>query len=61
LPCDADVAKEYGLIRYNLRARGALIPESDMWIAAIARFHHLILATRDNHFNSVSGLQVEIW
>lgn len=61
LPCDASVAEEYGLIRYDLRARGTLIPENDMWIAATARYHHLILATRDNHFKSVSGLQVEIW
>lgn len=33
----------------------------DIWIAALAMQHDLILVTRDSHFNEVESLQVERW
>ena len=61
LPCDVEAAQQYGLIKNSLRARGRPIPENDIWVAAIARQHALILASRDMHFKEVDGLQLETW
>lgn len=38
---DMDVAETYGRIKNHLRAKGRLIPENDIWIAAIAQTHDL--------------------
>ena len=61
LTCDADTAREYGFIKAGLREKGKPIPENDIWIAAIARQHHLALVTRDEHFGEVDDLEQEIW
>ena len=61
VPCDLDVAPEYGRLRQRLREKGRPIPENDIWIAAIARFHRLVLVTRDRHFFEVDGLQTAMW
>ncbi len=34
---------------------------NDLWIAAIAMAHNLILVTSDTHFSVIEGLQVEDW
>jgi tRNA(fMet)-specific endonuclease VapC len=59
--CDIDTAKEYGAIKDALWEKGKPIPENDVWIAAVARQHGLILVTRDTHFAEVDDLKVEIW
>jgi tRNA(fMet)-specific endonuclease VapC len=56
-----DTARYYGQIKQALRLRGLLIPENDMWIAAVALEQDLPLATRDDHFERVPGLSVERW
>jgi tRNA(fMet)-specific endonuclease VapC len=61
LDCDTDTARQYGLIKKQLRAKGRPIPENDIWIAAIARQWSLTLATRDAHFGEVEKLQIELW
>lgn len=61
LPCDITTAKVYGLVKNEMKTKGNPIPENDLWIAAIARQHGLILATRDVHFSKVPELQVEKW
>jgi tRNA(fMet)-specific endonuclease VapC len=61
LGCDAEVAREYGAIRNELRVKGRPLPENDLWIAAIARRHDLVLVTRDNHFRELENLSVEAW
>ena len=58
---DEEVCKSYGLIKSSLRRKGKPIPENDIWIAAIAIKHNLILATRDQHFDEIDGLTVENW
>ncbi len=45
----------------DLRVARFPIPENDIWIAATARQHNLILVTRDTHFQHVSNLQIEAW
>ena len=56
LACDIDTAREYGVIKNTLRARGRPIPENDIWIAAVARQYELVLVTRDVHFDEIEDL-----
>lgn len=60
-PCDLETAQWYGIIKEQLRRKGNPIPDNDIWIAAIAMQHDLILVTRDAHFDNVESLQVERW
>ena len=61
LPCDAVTAAHYGEIKAALRAKGRPLPDNDVWIAATARQHLLIVATRDAHFNEIPGLATLSW
>jgi len=61
LYCDRNTAKEYGLIKSRLLNKGTPIPENDIWIAAIARQHGLVLVTSDKHFEEVEELKLEKW
>lgn len=46
----------------TLRARGQLIEDADLLIAAIALVHDMTLVTNNTaHFTRVPGLQVEDW
>ena len=60
-PCDLETAQWYGIIKDELRRKGRPIPDNDIWIAAIALQHELILVTRDSHFDAVESLQTEHW
>ena len=61
LACDTETARRYGKIKELLRAGGRPIPENDIWMAAIALQHNLILVTRDAHFEAVDGLRLAAW
>ncbi|MCK7495017.1 MAG: type II toxin-antitoxin system VapC family toxin [Comamonadaceae bacterium] len=61
LSCNADIAKRYGTIKNDLKGKGHPIPENDVWIAAIAQHHSLILVTNDVHFDAIEDLAVEKW
>lgn len=61
LPCDAATAPVYGRLKATLRAKGAPIPENDLWIAALAVQHNLTLVTRDVHFSGIPDLALESW
>jgi tRNA(fMet)-specific endonuclease VapC len=61
LACDSETALVYGEVKAALRSLGKPIPENDLWIAAIARQHALLLVTRDEHFSIVPGLEVDRW
>ena len=54
--CDLDVAREYGRLKQRLKERGRPLPENDIWIAAAATRHRLILVTRDRHFEEIENL-----
>ena len=58
---DLKVAREYGDLKQRLREKGRLLPENDMWIAAAARCHGMVLVTRDGHFQGIDGLQTVDW
>lgn len=55
---DLEIAKMYGKIKSNLKAKGRPIPENDIWIAATALAADLELVTADSDFENVSGLCV---
>jgi tRNA(fMet)-specific endonuclease VapC len=56
------VAKVYGVIRSDLAARGDLIGNNDLWIAAHAKSLKLTVVTNnENEFQRVDGLNVENW
>lgn len=57
LECDQDTAEHYAEVKDELRRQGRPIPENDLWIAALARQHRVTLASRDKHFDAVSGLR----
>jgi len=61
LPCDTDVALEYGVIKAQLLKKGKPIPENDIWIAAIAKKHNLTMVTRDGHYEYIDELEIEHW
>jgi tRNA(fMet)-specific endonuclease VapC len=61
LGCDTETARQYGYIKDALRAKGRMIPENDIWIAAIALQHGLTLVSRDSHFDEVENLKTERW
>ncbi len=54
LNADAKSAKEYGIIKSELKKRGNPVPENDLWIAAICRANDCTLATLDIHFLAMS-------
>lgn len=61
LACDAETARQYGEVKNNLRLKGRPLPENDVWIAALALQHELIMVTRDAHFQEVESLQTIAW
>ncbi|RMD59924.1 type II toxin-antitoxin system VapC family toxin [Candidatus Parcubacteria bacterium] len=61
LECNSGTARRYGEIKNTLREKGRPIPENDIWIAAMAWQHDLMVATRDTHFNEITNLKVAIW
>ena len=59
--CSIETAYYYGDIKDKLRLKGRPLPENDIWIAAIAFQHGLVLATRDSHFKEIENLRTENW
>jgi tRNA(fMet)-specific endonuclease VapC len=58
----AAASTDYGLIRGDLKQRGALIGANDLLIAAHARHLGLTLVTNNTReFSRVPGLKVENW
>jgi tRNA(fMet)-specific endonuclease VapC len=55
---DGEIARRYAEVRADLRPRGQLIPDNDIWIAATALTHDLTLVTRDGHFARVPELKL---
>jgi tRNA(fMet)-specific endonuclease VapC len=58
---DLGTAYTFGEIKNELRLKGRMIPVCDLWIAALARQHDLILVSRDRHFAEVDNLRWEQW
>lgn len=61
LSCNARTARSYGQLKTDLRAKGRMIPENDLWVAATALQHDLTLVSRDGHFADIPRLHLESW
>jgi tRNA(fMet)-specific endonuclease VapC len=47
---DEQTTFHYARLFLQLRSQGTLIPVHDIWVAALAVQHNLLLFSRDNHF-----------
>jgi tRNA(fMet)-specific endonuclease VapC len=57
LPVTRAIAREFAIIRGQLRQQGQLLPQPDLLIAATAIRHRLVLLTRNTrHFQRIPGL-----
>jgi tRNA(fMet)-specific endonuclease VapC len=62
MPMAIDVAETYGIIRSDLAARGELIGNNDLWIAAHAKSLGMTLVTNnEKEFQRVTSLTIENW
>lgn len=61
LTVDSQTAFQYGRVKYELKLAGTPLPENDIWIAALALQHQLVLATRDSHFDHINSLKTVLW
>ena len=55
-PITTETAEFYALVIHQLRAKGTPIPTNDIWIAALTMEHGASLATSDDHFTKIEGL-----
>jgi tRNA(fMet)-specific endonuclease VapC len=53
---DEQTTHHYARIFLQLRRQGTPIPTSDIWIAALAVQHELVLYSRDSHFDRLPQL-----
>ena len=51
----------YGEIAAELRGAGTMIPQNDIWIAAVARTVGATIVTHDRHFQRVQNLSLADW
>jgi tRNA(fMet)-specific endonuclease VapC len=58
---DQSTSEAYGQVKAELAETGRLIPDNDIWIAAMARQFELPLVTRDGHFAAVPHLTTLAW
>jgi tRNA(fMet)-specific endonuclease VapC len=51
-----ETAEHYARLFVQLKRAGTPVPDNDLWIAALALQHDLMLITRDQHFERVPQL-----
>ncbi|HVV48723.1 MAG TPA: type II toxin-antitoxin system VapC family toxin [Polyangia bacterium] len=56
LYADEQTTHHYAAVYAQLRRQGTPIPTNDMWSAALALQHDLVLCTRDRHFDRLSQI-----
>ena len=62
LPLPVEAGQAYGSIKEDLRAKGQIIGENDLWIASHALTEDYILVTNNmREFKRINGLQIENW
>lgn len=53
---DEQTTHHYAQLFMDLRRKGAVVPMNDLWIAALAIQHNLVLCTSDAHFDHFARL-----
>lgn len=62
LPLPVEAGQAYGRIKENLRTKGQIIGENDLWIASHAFAEGYTLVTNNmREFKRIKGLQLENW
>ena len=62
LPLPVEAGQAYGRLKENLRAKGQIIGENDLWIASHALAEDYILVTNNvREFKRIKGLKIENW
>ena len=61
LAITAETTVPYASLRAALKRSGRPIPANDAWIAALAMQHRLPILSRDEHFDTLSGVQRISW
>jgi tRNA(fMet)-specific endonuclease VapC len=56
-----ETTRHYAEIRAELKKAGTPLPANDVWIAALCRQHALPILSRDQHFDSVRGVERVNW
>ena len=51
-----ETSEHYARLFVQLKRSGTPVPDNDLWIAALALEHNLMLITRDNHFKCIPQL-----
>jgi tRNA(fMet)-specific endonuclease VapC len=51
-----ETAEHYARLFVQLKRAGTPVPDNDLWIAAVALEHDLMLITRDRHFGRIPQL-----
>ena len=60
LPLNRSIMQQFARIRVDLRRKGQIIGDPDIFIAATAIYHDLTLLTRNRkHYGRISSLKVE--
>jgi tRNA(fMet)-specific endonuclease VapC len=60
-PIDRLTARMYGAIYHDLKARGRVLSQVDMMLAALARQMNLTLVTSDQDFAALPDIPTENW
>jgi tRNA(fMet)-specific endonuclease VapC len=60
-PLEGEIAESYGEIYQDLRARGRILSQVDMILAALVRQMDLTLATTDLDFAALPDIRTENW
>lgn len=61
LPITREIGSLYSKVKSELWVQGKPMGENDLWLAATAVTHGLILVTEDGFFRNVEKLVVEDW
>jgi tRNA(fMet)-specific endonuclease VapC len=60
-PIDRPVARIYGQLYQDLRARGRVLSQVDIIVAALARVMDFTVVTSDRDFEALPDLRIENW
>ena len=60
-PMDLEAVRAYGDVYGELRAKGRVLSQVDIMVAALARRADLVVLTTDADFRAVDGLKTENW
>ena len=53
---DQETTEQYARLFVQLKRAGTPVPDNDLWIAALALQHNLLLVTPDRHFDRIPQL-----